>query len=471
MSLLNTNDLIKLSIFRCQKCKKRLRYPIVEIKQFGNVCKDCLDLTTDIDIIYNDELYLVMEKLCFPCNYTEVGCTFFGSFHKVCEHEKECAWREALCPFAYVNKCDTNLCMTEIVSHINEYHNDNILTVEDGYVTVENPSDNNTQCLHMFEVDKNYFLVRSLFDKKSQQILYTFYRMSDNNASRIIRFHSSAFNIQQKNGRLMHESHLRSEFDVTNAFSANLCKLRDLNFDKSVKIIIGNDNTCLKDINGDQVNISEVGFQCQQCLKIFRSIPFCSSCPSFTPNCTTCQENCEECNLKKYSISLSDTNIHTEFVCQSSGCNETLQCQAYSIHVIYHCRFEKKKCLICNTTYTSGNIVEHFLATHKSDINPLICTSQINTITMYAFVNGTDGFIVPCVVSTEMILKVWVVKLTEPFWDSSYTWKLHINFSKDVLELITAGDCSMAGFRREIRLSEFMTDEDSLKFTLQIARV
>ncbi|KAK9701796.1 hypothetical protein QE152_g30369 [Popillia japonica] len=147
--------------------------------------------------------------------------------------------------------------MTEIVSHINEYHNDNIITVEDGYVTVENPSDNNTQCLHMFEVDKNYFLVRSLFDKKSQQILYTFYRMSDNNASRIIRFHSSAFNIQQKNGRLMHESHLRSEFDVTNAFSANLCKLRDLNFDKSVKIIIGNDNTCLKDINGDQVNISE----------------------------------------------------------------------------------------------------------------------------------------------------------------------------------------------------------------------
>ncbi|KAK9751533.1 Seven in absentia protein family [Popillia japonica] len=170
INILETKDLLELSLLKCKICCRRLQSPILQVSGFDNVCGSC---TSDSNAKRNVDLEALLEKLYLPCNYAESGCKFEGNFDDVCIHEKVCCFQELKCPLAPYGQCNGDL--DNIVEHIESKHPDNVLKVVANHVYVRNPNAEKTTAIYLFAVDNLRFVLSAKLDAKKDQISYAFY--------------------------------------------------------------------------------------------------------------------------------------------------------------------------------------------------------------------------------------------------------------------------------------------------------
>ncbi|KAK9688114.1 Seven in absentia protein family [Popillia japonica] len=386
MNILTTKDILDLSICRCRSCQRRLRYPIMEIAGFGNVCGNCYETTLYTNAVRNNELCTLMEKLHFSCYYEEDGCTFNGSFQATYEHERRCQFRIRRCPFIYQNECDKKIRMSDIAAHIDEDHADNILVVEDEILLAE------------------------------EEMLYTFYQLSGEISN--LKFHSIGFDKFDNKGRLMCEYELRQKFDVENAFRVDLKSSRYI---EKMKIYFSNNIETVQ-----EVLTTKIWWQCRNCLRTTNTSRFCSNCRKSVETCRHCNIKC--CSDSKYNWNLSeDIHVSSAFVCKSTGCNQLIRGDKYLAHKNYQCRFISRECLFCIEHFTVKDMIPHILNNHKNDINLISCLIQLDKPIKYVYINDVDAFVAECSLpSSTKHLSIKMIKFTEPNWDADYVWKMHI---------------------------------------------
>lgn len=455
-----------LPIFRCRSCTRRLRYPIMEIADFGNVCGICFQKTPYTDAAQNEELCLQMKKLYFSCYYVEDGCTFYGSFTKTFKHERMCRFKVIRCPFAYQNKCDKQLQLLDIPKHISEDHTDSVLSVEDGSIIVENPSDSNPHRFDAFKIDENYFLMRSLLDKEAQRILYTFYRLTDGYSAENIRFYSMGFNSFDERGLVLPGFKLTDKFDRKHAFIANISALDSLESVQKLKINFRNETDAIINILSNKV-----WWQCRKCLKTSATTSFCSNCRRPIPECADCKGRC--CTYTKYAWSpFADPQIGFVFACDSTGCNQFVRGDKYLIHRNYLCRFKTHQCVICDGNYTVADMRAHMEDAHTDLVNPQVCFVSVDQPIKHVFINDVDVFVAECFLAADtQKLAVTIVKVTEPNWDDNFIWKVLIRKEGSKSESFTkTSDCTMDGSFKEMEVSDYIVD-NGLDFVLYIARI
>lgn len=441
----------------------------MQVGLVGNVCKACYDRTPYTDSIENVEVYELMDKLSFPCNYTEKGCTFFGSFRKTCKHEECCYFRGRLCPFVYTNKCDTNEYIHDIISHIQEQHNDNIVVVEEECITVKNASLARPDELYYVNISGNSFLIRSVFKKESYEILYMFYRMNDNDMAKAVVFTSIAFNEMQEKCVVMSESELSFELGTKNAIAVDNQKLEDLDFQTEIKILVKrNYDEC-----GDVPVVPTVWWQCRKCLNTMQEIHLPREILDYLSN-----YNCK-CSLlhagsdKTVKIDVSKLQIGFVFPCNSESCHQLIRGDNYYAHKAYQCHFVKHKCQIkiCWKKYFSHEMIAHILEKHKDVLNPKMCFLNTSKSPIrYVFFNNDDVFVQESFLCSDNIFSTTIIKLTEPYWDNSYYWEVHIQPKTKTMPTVIVGDSAVIGRRKEIQVKEYL-ENNELAFTTYIKRV
>ncbi|KAK9700557.1 Seven in absentia protein family [Popillia japonica] len=472
MNYLKTEDLLDLSIFKCLVCTRRLGYPIMRVGLAGNVCKACYDKTPYTDSVEDTRFCALMEKLSFPCNYTAEGCTFFGSFRKTCEHEQSCFFRGRLCPFVYVNNCENKEHIHDIISHVQEQHTNNIVVVQEESITVKNACLEKPDELYFVNVGGNSFLIRILFKNESQEILYMFYRMNDNDIAKAVRFTSIAFNEdQEKCISVMSESELSFQFNYENAISVSMQKLQELDLENEIRIVVTRNDEYT---NGQYLNVpivATVWAQCCRCSNVVEEIylpselevplkSYCQSCSVYTM-----------LTKKKYmKVDVSKLIFGYVFPCRSEGCHQLVRGDNYYAHNKYQCYFKKYACPTsgCSKTYFPQEMMTHILEAHKDAVNPKTCSLKESDV--YVYVNDSDVYLQECEISKDNIFSITVIKLTEPYLDNSYYWEVHIESKVKTLSTIITGGCTVGGSKRQIYIKGYL-DRGKLVFRTYIKRV
>ncbi|GJQ78754.1 hypothetical protein Trydic_g2788 [Trypoxylus dichotomus] len=456
---LTDQDLSDLTIFRCRLCTRRLQVPIMGVGVFGNICGSCYQKSPCTEVVENVELDRLMAKLWFPCNYSEEGCMFYGTFYTACEHEKRCCFKRRACPFTYQNKCESETCynLTEIVDHVNEQHPDDVVIPEDGNLTIRNPSEETPDLLYFIDFDDSYFLLRAVLKKSDCIVVYSFIHLLNNTSPKTIKFSSVAFSSTTK------KTFEVNEFDwlqnnIENIFTVDLNVLKRLNFKEEIKISISIENvsTTKQACVARPLREGLAWWKCRLCRKIANQAYVCSCERLYSCGCL---DKCSKCKRELILIDFLEVGIKHKFACEYKQCHKLIRGDKYDIHSNYQCLVKYHTCLFCRLRFEVPEMIAHLLETHKTKVNQRMCSMDLNSTANFIFHNYTDTFIQRYSLSAAGQFSLETIKLTEPQWDRSYVWRVVIKREHDNLVTSIAGDCSMDCNSGNLDVTFYMEDQ------------
>ncbi|GJQ65891.1 hypothetical protein Trydic_g3991 [Trypoxylus dichotomus] len=435
-SVLTAEDVASLTIFRCSLCCRRLHIPIMHDKLHSNVCGSCYRKSPSTDVTENIELDLLMAKLRFPCNYKLERCTLYGQFYKTCEHEERCPFKQRSCPFAYINKCEseTSYNLSDMIVHVHRQHRNDTLPVyihgiennpleETLKLRIKNPSEEIPDLLYFISLYDKYVLLKTTW-KSNACMVYTFFHLVGH-GSRTINWIFSGFSSPPKEDLEMLEVDLFQCYG-SETFTTHLNLLKNLNSEKEIKVYIRfaqlppPDDTSL-------FRRGSVWWQCKLCNGIVNKVDCCSR--YLKPiKCILCKATkCQECNEAPCSTELIDFStwgLDSVFSCKI--CTLLIRGDKYDIHRKYQCDTLHSECPFCQKKITFSKMIAHLMDSHSAYVNSEYCMASVGSERTLVFTNHTNIFIRKYILSTDGRFSVQTIKMSSPYWDSCYLWKIDI---------------------------------------------
>lgn len=126
MSQINYNLICE---FECSVCFNYMQPPINMCSNGHLYCESCFNKITQCPMCRGCKqgarnlcLERLFEKLHFPCNYADAGCTFEGLGPAMRMHEGECARKQYFCPFAFTHECTWDGTPRQLERHARNEH-------------------------------------------------------------------------------------------------------------------------------------------------------------------------------------------------------------------------------------------------------------------------------------------------------------------------------------------------------------
>ncbi|GJQ78751.1 hypothetical protein Trydic_g2785 [Trypoxylus dichotomus] len=270
MNILETKDILKLSMIHCKLCGKRLQRPIMQVREVGNFCGCCHEEAKAAGALPNKELEAFLGGLYLPCNYAERGCTVDGLFNDICDHEMLCCFREKSCPLKFENLCGDELAsLDELIEHFKCKHADNVVHVTGGCISVNNPDESKLEIFSLLVVGEMYFMLRTRFDAIGKRILYEFNcfnhrtHVSDVDFSIVLKYENSTFNLDDIHIKRLRMGEFPYMLDVEKASKISLATLESFGCLKNIAVRVNSGKAESKATINDTLC-----FQCRGCSKI-----------------------------------------------------------------------------------------------------------------------------------------------------------------------------------------------------------
>lgn len=494
INILETKDLLELSLLKCKICCRRLQSPILQVSGFDNVCGSC---TSDSNAKRNVDLEALLEKLYLPCNYAESGCKFEGNFDDVCIHEKVCCFQELKCPLAPYGQCNGDL--DNIVEHIESKHPDNVLKVVANHVYVRNPNAEKTTAIYLFAVDNLRFVLSAKLDAKKDQISYAFYclnydvNMDDVKISIPLKDDNLNCNVEIIHVKQLGKGEVPSMFYEKNVIKMKCIILEIFGCSDTITIRIDITKSVALVEETDELCNSFAGswYKCSFCSKAAKNIHYC--------NRTHRIVCCEKCFKGDYHFhcscspnnSMSNSKTHTESItihsvlnldsfkpnrtlqCGNTGCNKEIYGLRYESHSKLECRFRQVNCSFststsCEWTGTFTDFIAHLTEDHADRVNQNSCEilNTNGTSQQLCFVKQNKTFLQTYQIGNNQQLAVTTsvidVKGSE---DISYKWLIYLKNSVNGCETLVTNVCTNEEEKTTIDITDYVTD---VPFTLKV---
>lgn len=477
INLLDSKDLLELSLLKCKVCSARLQSPVLQVGVFGNVCGTCYSTTVYTDAVRNVDLEALLQKLYLPCNYAEQGCDFEGSFDEVCAHEKRCFFLRKNCPLAERQQCETGLTDSDdIIAHMKSEHPDNVLSIVDGYISVKNPFKSDVDRFYLLVVDKMTFILQARFDTDKKVILYKFYSLNyctdieHVKMAIMLKFDETIFTVDNIQIERLRKGELPYLFNDTNATKLQLALLESLNSLDNIIIRVNTDECTKFERTSDQF-----WYQCFQCLTYSPDIIGCSYCkrPSRGSCCDTdrCKPKCY-CENSDTLVCLSAAKITTKSIipCRNIGCNYKINSADYKLHVESQCRFRECGCPFCPKWQgISIDLGTHITREHAERVNRNSIRITTGTSSPFCFMKNNDVFMQ----TYEMwypYFNVTTEQLHTPNNGDSYMWQIYFKHPIKKYETVISDVCAGDNCNKTIDISDY-ANEDTLTVKVLFARI
>ncbi|KAF2895963.1 hypothetical protein ILUMI_10212, partial [Ignelater luminosus] len=123
---LEFNDRIaSLPIFLCERCSRLLKFPIMLLKNVGNICEDCAHSEdAEAFMVRNLALEIVLQNLEVSCRNISSGCQKKLGYFDMLTHDLICTYNDSTCPTHLVTNCDWQGYYGDIVLHVSTGHQD-----------------------------------------------------------------------------------------------------------------------------------------------------------------------------------------------------------------------------------------------------------------------------------------------------------------------------------------------------------
>lgn len=123
-----------LSELECPICFEYMLSPIYQCLNGHSICKDCKVkiqecpmCKTAIQDTKNFALEKMTKYLTYPCKFYKSGCHYSAKASDISKHEDSCEFGPYDCPLAEIVNCDWKSNINEIIEHVENNHNDNLL--------------------------------------------------------------------------------------------------------------------------------------------------------------------------------------------------------------------------------------------------------------------------------------------------------------------------------------------------------
>ncbi|KAK9722138.1 Seven in absentia protein family [Popillia japonica] len=396
INVLETKDLLELSLLKCKICDRRLQSPILQVSGFANVCGSC---TCDTSTERNVELEALLQKLYLPCNYAGRGCEFEGSFDEVCIHEKRCGFQQLKCPLASYEQCDGDL--DNIIEHIESKHPDNVVTAVGNHVSVKNPNTAVRSVIYLLVVDNLRFVLSAQLDVTKGHILYAFYCLNydyinrdDVKVSILLKYENTNCNVDNIHVKQLRKGELPHMLYEDDIVKLKCIVLESFGCTDTINIKIDTAKSVLIENVTAKLNKRVTPlYKCRNCSAIAKTIHYCST----TENIICCEKcfvhdydcycscgiqyndtRCHPNSEPHIRIYLSSFNLLTTLACTNTGCREEIHPDNYDTHTKSECRFRQVTCSFspnssCKWTGAFIDLISHIREEHADRINRNSC--------------------------------------------------------------------------------------------------
>lgn len=422
------------SIFSCKLCEYRLDYPIINVEGLGTICGSCYGKGVYTHARPNLELEEDMSKLCFPCRYQNRGCIFEATFISTCYHEKNCNFRQRMCPLVYETKCDC-LAISDLIKHFENDHKDRVIVSEDYSFTIEKPIVDKRDMFYLIAIGLRYYILQIKFDVDKQTFFYVFYYFGiDNDPNTFtLLIENKDFILTSKAVKAWHESNLSSSVN-TNKTIKNHHIISEIQLTLQNKIVFS--------VNYEGSNLKQYvkSFECPICFYYMTDeILICSTGHSICQKCSKKLDKCPTCKSPFTGRNYSMESVVKLFKlpCKNSDfCNKYIEGSNYKFHATncfyntYACPFAKTKGS-CTWKGLYNALITHL----QSDHEKLVHSNRNNSliVPVYSDKKYTCCFIVEayviiclCTITDDFMLSLELHPVLTPY-DDQIVCKINVS--------------------------------------------
>ncbi|KAK9708536.1 Seven in absentia protein family [Popillia japonica] len=498
INILETKDLLELSLLKCKVCRRRLQSPILQVSGFANACGTC---NSDTNAERNVDLEALLQKLYLPCNYAERGCEFEGNFDDVCIHEKVCRFQKIKCPLASYEQCDGHL--DNIVEHMESKHPDNVLTVIGSHVSVKNPNVENTGVFYLLVAENLRFILRAELNVKRGRILYAFYCLNYNvnidhlKISILLKYENTNCNVENIHVIQLGKGEVPRMFHEKDVVKLKYGILENFGCRDNITIKIDTAKSVTPETITAKLNESAVTsfYKCTKCSVTSKHIHYCSK-----TNAIVCCENCfkggyqSHCGCStdsmatykssNYSynqaahitihfvIKLDEIKANTTFLCTNIGCNQQINGSDYEIHTKSQCRFRKVSCSFststsCNWVGNFTDFISHLTKDHTDRVNQNSCeiVNSSGTSQQLCFIKDNKTFLQTYQISNNQQLAVTTRVIDGKEIEDRYKWLIYFKNSVNGCETLITNVCTNDEEKTIIDVTGYLTE---VPFTFKV---